>query len=79
LSTAAAAGVGALMEKPLDATQLLQTIEQLLAESKEDRLRRLCGHKRDTRHVASSRRFLQELRAQHSEPATCRLTFGLQT
>ena len=38
---AVAAGVGALMEKPLDAPLLLQTIRELLAEPKEVRLRRL--------------------------------------
>jgi len=40
---AAEAGVGALMEKPLDVPVLLQTITGLLAESAEKRLRRLVG------------------------------------
>jgi DNA-binding response OmpR family regulator len=40
---AAAAGVGALMEKPLDVPLLLQTIRRLLAESAETRLKRLVG------------------------------------
>ncbi|MEI6392151.1 MAG: response regulator [Verrucomicrobiota bacterium] len=40
---AAGAGVGALMEKPLDVPVLLQTITGLLAESAEKRLRRLVG------------------------------------
>ena len=48
---AMAAGVGALMEKPLDAAQLLQTMQELLIESEEARLRRLCGYARDSRYV----------------------------
>ena len=40
-----AASIGTLMEKPLDVSQLLQKIQELLAESQEDRLRRLsAGH-----------------------------------
>ncbi|HTQ49305.1 MAG TPA: response regulator [Candidatus Acidoferrales bacterium] len=42
--TAVAAGVGALMEKPPDVTQLLKTIQELLVEPAESRLRRLCGY-----------------------------------
>lgn len=42
--TAVAAGVGALMEKPIEADVLLHTIEELLAEPEETRLRRLCGY-----------------------------------
>jgi len=49
--TAMAAGVGALMEKPLDVGQLLNTVQELLAESKEARLRRLCGYSHDVRYV----------------------------
>ncbi len=40
---AGAAGVGALMEKPLDVPLLLRTIEELLAETPESRLKRLAG------------------------------------
>ena len=40
---AAAAGVGALMEKPLDVPFLLRTMTALLAESAEVRLGRLAG------------------------------------
>ena len=66
---ATAAGVGALMEKPLDAPMLLRTIGELLAESKEMRLRRLCGYKRTTRFVMSaSTLFLRELRERYSAP-----------
>ena len=42
--TEMAAGVGALMEKPLDVLQLLQMMKELLVESKEARMQRLCGH-----------------------------------
>jgi DNA-binding NtrC family response regulator len=49
--TALAAGVGALMEKPVDVPQLLQTIEELLVEPREDRLRRMTGYRFDVRHV----------------------------
>jgi len=49
---AAAAGVGALMEKPLDVPLLLQTITALLAEPAETRLKRLVGLNRAVRYVA---------------------------
>jgi len=49
--TAAVAGVGALMQKPFAASVLLQTMSELLAESNESRLLRLCGYRCDTRHV----------------------------
>jgi DNA-binding response OmpR family regulator len=52
---AVAAGVGALIEKPLDVSQLLKTIQELLAESPEARLRRLCGYSRDIRYIPSAR------------------------
>ncbi len=61
--TAMAAGVGALMEKPLDVGQLLNTVQELLAESKEARLRRLCGYSHDVRYVPPAARpsFRQKL------------------
>ncbi len=40
---ALASGVGALLEKPLDFTQLFRTIHNLLEESEEMRLARLTG------------------------------------
>jgi len=69
---AVASGVGALMEKPLDAPELLETVEDLLAETKEARLRRLCGHRQDV--LSSSARFLQELREHSSSPYRCTLS-----
>jgi DNA-binding response OmpR family regulator len=52
---AAAAGVGALMEKPLDVPQLLQTIAALLVEPAEARLKRLVGLNSDLRYAAPRR------------------------
>jgi two-component system copper resistance phosphate regulon response regulator CusR len=66
---AIAAGVGALMEKPLDALQLLYTIRELLTEPKEVRLHRLCGHGGQVRHIpASNTQFLKQLREQYEKP-----------
>jgi DNA-binding NtrC family response regulator len=48
--SAVAAGVGALMEKPIEAPALLKAMDELLAEPAEARLRRLCGIQHDTRY-----------------------------
>jgi DNA-binding NtrC family response regulator len=45
LFTALNAGVGALLEKPMDIPVLLRTMEKLLVESTEQRLARLAGKK----------------------------------
>jgi len=67
--TALAAGVGALMEKPLDAPRLLQTMQKLLAEPNETRLFRRCGYERGVRHVWTRRRpFLHSLRRRRVPP-----------
>ena len=47
---AMAAGVGALMEKPLDVSLLLKTIAELLVEHPEKRLKRLVGDDHSTRY-----------------------------
>ncbi len=47
---AAAAGVGALMEKPLNIPLLLKTITELLVEPVEQRLKRLAGVEDSMRH-----------------------------
>ncbi len=52
LFTAVEAGVGALLEKPLDIPILLQTITRLLAESVERRLARLAGRDVPFRYAA---------------------------
>jgi CheY-like chemotaxis protein len=49
--TALAAGAGALMEKPIDVPALLKTMDELLAEPKEARLRRMCGYQQDTKYL----------------------------
>lgn len=46
----AAVGVGALMEKPLNIPLLLKTIRDLLAETPEQRLKRLAGVEASTRY-----------------------------
>lgn len=43
------AGVGAVMEKPLNVYVLLKTIVELMSEDSETRLRRLAGFRNDTR------------------------------
>ena len=52
LFTAVGAGVGALLEKPLDIPILLQTIARLLAESDEMRLARIAGRDVPFRYAA---------------------------
>lgn len=59
-STALTAGAGALMEKPIEVPALLKTMEELLAEPREDRLRRLCGYLDDTRYVPPACRLFLE-------------------
>lgn len=53
--TALAAGVGALLEKPVEVPTLLTTMEKLLAEPAEARLRRMCGYQDDTQYVPTQR------------------------
>jgi CheY-like chemotaxis protein len=68
-SMAMAAGVGALMEKPLDVAQLLQTMQDLLSEAAITRLRRLCGLGGEVRYVpCDSDRFLEGIQKRHAIP-----------
>ena len=60
---AAAAGVGALMEKPLDVSLLLQTIAALLIEPAEARLKRLVGLNSDVRYAPPRRTSARQLTA----------------
>lgn len=53
LFTALGAGVGALLEKPMDIPALLQTMQKLLAESAEKRLARLAGKETDFHYLAA--------------------------
>lgn len=45
------AGVGTLMEKPLDVPLLVKTIAEMVAEESETHLKRLAGLRRDLRYV----------------------------
>jgi two-component system nitrogen regulation response regulator NtrX len=68
-NVAVAAGVGALIEKPLDVLQLLQSMQELLAESKRTRLRRLVGQHQDVRYIPNDNSsFLRKLRDQANAP-----------
>jgi DNA-binding NtrC family response regulator len=49
-----AAGVGALFEKPIEAPVLLDTIKQLLAEPREQRVRRVRGDLEDSCFIGAS-------------------------
>jgi DNA-binding response OmpR family regulator len=62
-------GVPALMEKPVEPSVLLEVMQRLLAEPKEDRLRRLRGRLVDTRYVPSPiTLFLRRLQEQATTP-----------
>lgn len=52
--TALAAGVGALMEKPIEVPELLKSMKALLAEPNEARLQRMCGFLEITEHVSAA-------------------------
>ena len=56
------------MEKPIEATALLKTIGEVLAEPNEARLRRMCGYQQDTRHLRSPNAGAAE--KVHSPPIT---------
>jgi DNA-binding response OmpR family regulator len=53
LFTAVGAGVGALLEKPMEIPTLLRTIQRLLAESIETRLARIAGQETDFHYSAA--------------------------
>jgi DNA-binding response OmpR family regulator len=54
LFTAINAGVGALMEKPMDIPMLLRTMERLLVETTGQRLARLAGIKTEFHYQAAT-------------------------
>jgi two-component system, OmpR family, response regulator len=54
LFAAVSAGVGALLEKPMDIPVLLRTMEKLLAESAEQRLARLAGVQTEFHYKAAT-------------------------
>jgi DNA-binding response OmpR family regulator len=53
LFTALSAGVGALLEKPFDYPELVETVRAVLAEPTEVRLARMAGRKTDFLYLAS--------------------------
>ena len=58
-----AAGVGAVLEKPLDPLKLLQTVQSLISEPADLRWRRVCGWGSDGRHIRfGGAVFLRKLR-----------------
>lgn len=63
LFSALAAGVGALIEKPVDPEFLLKTMKQLLSESTETRLARMTGHAAEFHYFPAHKRPLHRLRA----------------
>lgn len=54
LFTALGAGVGALLEKPLDFPKLLKTVSLLLTESMERRLARIAGQNAEFHYLPST-------------------------
>ena len=56
LFTAVNAGVGALLEKPMDIPTLLRTMEKLLLETAEQRLTRLVGEKTEFHYKPATAR-----------------------
>jgi DNA-binding response OmpR family regulator len=64
--TALAAGVDAMFEKPVEVPALLKTMADLLAETNEQRLRRLCGHLEDTRNEPQAKRAWSQNQPEHA-------------
>ena len=71
---AVAAGVEALIEKPIDVPVFLKIISDLLAETSEQRLERVCGNEEYCRYVARHyepfRRLLKERHSAHLKFST---------
>jgi len=66
---AVAAGVEALIEKPIDVPVFLKIISDLLAETNQQRLERVCGDEKYCRYVARHYEpFLRMLNERHSTP-----------
>ncbi len=69
---ARAAGVGALVEKPVEVPALLRLMKELLSEPPDARLRRLCGFQHDTAHLVSTPPYAGKARAAHAQVRTAR-------
>lgn len=66
---AIAAGAEALVEKPMDVPAFLRIVRDLLAETSEERLARVCGDDEYCRYVAGYHApFLRHLDERHSAP-----------
>lgn len=66
---AAAYGAEALIEKPMDVSVFLGVVEELLAESSEQRLGRVCGDDEHCRYLAGYHApYLRQLDERHSAP-----------
>jgi hypothetical protein len=66
---AVAAGVEALIEKPIDVPVFLKIISELLAETSQQRLERACGDDKYCRYVARHyESLLKLLNERHSAP-----------
>jgi DNA-binding NtrC family response regulator len=77
---AAAAGASAFMEKPLDVSQLLKTIAEVLAEPKDERLRRLTGRTGKPRYIApDAGRLFEDLRTRWDPPKPWELRMSCRT
>jgi len=65
------AGAEALIEKPFDASAFLEVVHDLLAETSEKRLERVCGDDEYCRYVAGYYApYLSRLDERHSAPLT---------
>lgn len=68
----AAAGVSALVERPIAVPALLQTLRELLAEPVESRVQRIYNHESDFRHVPRREESFEEvLLRRYAAPFPC--------
>jgi CheY-like chemotaxis protein len=66
---AVAAGVEALIEKPMDVASFLDILEQILADNRNGRRKRICGDERYCRYVnRSSDTFRRDLESRCTTP-----------
>ena len=68
-ATAVAAGVGALIEKPLDLPFLLQTMEELIRESAQERLARTSGKNPNISYCPAPKEIAGDVLGQVIDPA----------
>jgi DNA-binding response OmpR family regulator len=65
---AMAAGVEALIEKPIEVGVFLELVRELLAETSAQRLNRVCGDRQYCRYVPRGGKFMELLEQRRSEP-----------